>query len=48
MKKLEDFNAEKVELKTINGGRIQATDTMTIIYSGTEVCEVKGDGPDEM
>ena len=48
MKKLEDFQAEKVDVKSINGGNLKANapDTMSIIYSGTEVCDVKNDGPD--
>lgn len=46
MKKLEDFMCEKVEIKSVYGGRVASIDTMTIIYQGTEVCEVKSDGPD--
>lgn len=40
MKKLEDFQCEKVEINNIYGGKMEE---MTIIYSGTEVCEVRGD-----
>ena len=48
MKKLQDFQAEKVELKAIKGGKslAAAPDTMTIVRQGTEICEVKSDGPD--
>lgn len=46
MKKLENFELQKVEIKSIFGGRTASTDTMTIVYSGTEVCEVKSDGAD--
>ncbi len=41
MKKLENFECEKVEIKSIMGGG-----SMTIVYQGTEVCDVRND-PDE-
>ena len=49
MKKLEDFQAEKVNVSSIYGGKmaIAPADTMTIVYSGTEVCDVKSDGLDD-
>lgn len=43
MKNLEDFQCEKVELKKVVGGRMAEEPSMTIIYSGTEVCDVKTD-----
>lgn len=44
MKKLEDFQCEKIEIKDVFGGKYaQEEPSMTIIYQGTEVCEVKTD-----
>lgn len=43
MKKLEDFECEKIEVKTVYGGRMQAEPSMTIVYQGTEVCDVHTD-----
>ncbi|WP_291151221.1 hypothetical protein [Flavobacterium sp. UBA7680] len=40
MKKLENFECEKVEIKTIYGGK---EPSMTIVYQGTEVCDVHTD-----
>ncbi|MET3026042.1 hypothetical protein ABXT06_05145 [Flavobacterium sp. UW10123] len=41
MKKLQDFECEKVEIKTVYGGYVEPGPT--IIYQGTEVCEVRTD-----
>ena len=40
MKKLKDFQCEKVDIRSIWGGD---EPSMTIVYQGTEVCEVKTD-----
>ena len=40
MKKLEDFQCEKVEIKNVYGG---SEPSMTIVYQGTEVCDVHAD-----
>lgn len=46
MSQLNDFNAEKVNVNSIYGGLRASNDTATIVYQGTEICEVKSDGPD--
>lgn len=48
MKKLEDFQAEKVNVKSIYGGkRLAPADTMTIVGLGTSKEEVCSDGMDD-
>lgn len=43
MKNLEDFECEKIDTKNIFGGRMAEEPSMTIVYSGTEVCDVHTD-----
>lgn len=46
MKKLEDFQAEKVELKSIYGGKVACPDTFTIKKCGNEPSTCENDGAD--
>ncbi len=53
MKKLEDFQAQKVELKNICGGSLEigagvSGDEMTVVVKDKKVTDVKADGPDPM